>query len=118
MAIPTVYRPRRPLASHGRPGDATNKALRAHALAGTTIYVTEAQAARLEGASLTYVSALRCMSAAERDAVRAGTLKLVDYVAKRWRRPDVDALVAEQPERALAALERLTAPSAEDSAAA
>jgi hypothetical protein len=92
---------------------ATAKALRAYALVGTTVVVTERMAARLEGASLTYVSALNCMSAAERNAVRAGTLRLVDFVAKRWRQPDADALIAELgPDRILAALDRATAPAA------
>jgi hypothetical protein len=117
----TPYRPRRPLSSaRGGPGNATLKALRAYALAGTTRYITERLAAQIEGASLTYVSALSCMTAAERDAVRAGTLSLAGYVAKRWRQQspiDVDDLVAELgADRVLAVLDRLTAPK--DSAVA
>jgi hypothetical protein len=94
---------------------ATDRALRAFARVGETIVVTTAIAARLEDASLTYVSALNCMNASERDAVRDGDLKLCDYVIKRWRQPaiDVDTLVAELgPDRVLAALDRLTKPAA------
>jgi hypothetical protein len=59
------------------------------------------------------------MNAAERDAVQDGDLKLVDYVNKRWRQPAIDAVIAELgPDRALAALDRLTAPAAGDGPAA
>jgi hypothetical protein len=61
------------------------------------------------------------MTEAEREAVRAGTLKLVEYVTKRWRQPaiDVDELVTELgADRVLAALDRLTAPSADGPVAA
>jgi hypothetical protein len=85
-------------------------------LVGTTLRITQRLAARLEDASLTYLVALSCMTEAERNAVRAGTLEITDYVAKRWRRPviNVDELVAECPEHVLAALNRLTAPAAGD----
>jgi hypothetical protein len=83
---------------------ATAKALQAYERIGTAILVTEKIAARLEGASLTYLSALNCMTAAERNAVRAGTLALVDYVSERWRRPDASKLIAVR-----ATLDRLAA---------
>jgi len=122
IAASTRFRARRPLPpTHGWPGNATDKALRAYALVGADIRVTERLAARIESASLTYVSALSCMTEAEREAVRAGTLKLVEYVTKRWRQPaiDVDELVTELgADRVLAALDRLTAPSADGPVAA
>jgi hypothetical protein len=92
--------------------NATEKALRAFALVGKTVTVTQRMAVEIEHASLSYVSALSCMSDAERARVRSGDLKLARYVEHRWRRPviDLDALVAAHPDLVREALDRVALP--------
>jgi hypothetical protein len=110
-----------PAARPPRCGSATDRALAAYALIGKTIGpVNQRQAAILAGASLSYVVAICVMTPAERAAVREGRLRLTDYVDQRWHSAaNAEDLVAKLgPDRVLAALDRMTAPPAEDGPAA